>query len=77
MRASTLKLLDAVYHSALRFMTGDVYSTHHRILHTKRKSCVVLSVCLGDVNTNMCACLSSPSWRDAIFCHVGPLNHIL
>lgn len=27
--ASTLKPLDAVYHSALRFITGDVYSTHH------------------------------------------------
>lgn len=31
--ASTLKPLDAVYHSALSFITGDVYSTHHCTLY--------------------------------------------
>ena len=65
-RASTLKLLDAVYHSALRFSTGDVYSTHHCNLYKKKikkKLCgplsslclsVCLSVCLQDV---MLVCL--------------------
>ena len=33
--SSTLKSLDAVYHSALRFITGDIYSTHHCILYNK------------------------------------------
>ena len=32
---STLKSLDSVYHSALRFITGDSYSTHHCILYDK------------------------------------------
>ena len=31
--ASPLKPLDAVYHSALKFITGDVYSAHHCILY--------------------------------------------
>lgn len=35
--ASPLKPLDAVYHSALRFITGDVYSAHHCILYIKKK----------------------------------------
>src|SRR4029434_3433276 len=26
---STLKLLDSVYHSAIRFVTGDAFRTHH------------------------------------------------
>ena len=33
--ASTLKPLDSVYHSALRFATGDPYNTHHCTLYTK------------------------------------------
>lgn len=33
--ASTLKPLDSVYHSALRFITGDSYSTHHCIFYEK------------------------------------------
>ncbi len=33
--ASTLKPLDSVYHSALRFITGDSYSTYHCILYEK------------------------------------------
>ncbi len=33
--ASTLKLLDSVYHSALRFATGDSYNTHHCTLYNK------------------------------------------
>ena len=33
--ASTLKQLDPVYHSALRFITGDGYDTHHCILYDK------------------------------------------
>ena len=33
--ATTLKTLDSVYHSALRFITGDSYSTHHCILYNK------------------------------------------
>jgi exonuclease III len=32
---STLKTLDAVYHSALRFITGDRYGTHHCTLYNK------------------------------------------
>ena len=32
---STLKPLDAVYHSALRFITGDSFLTHHCILYEK------------------------------------------
>ena len=32
---STLKPLDAVYHSALRFITGDSYLTHHCELYEK------------------------------------------
>lgn len=32
---STLKTLDAVYHSALRFITGDHYGTHHCTLYNK------------------------------------------
>lgn len=32
---STLKSLDSVYHSALRFITGDKYDTHHCILYDK------------------------------------------
>lgn len=31
--SSTLKLLDAVYHSALRFVTGDGFLTHHCTLY--------------------------------------------
>ena len=30
---STLKLLDAVYHSSLRFITGDGFRTHHCTLY--------------------------------------------
>ena len=30
---STLKSLDSVYHSAIRFVTGDIYGTHHCILY--------------------------------------------
>ncbi len=30
-----LKPLDAVYHSALHFTTGDSYLTHHCILYEK------------------------------------------
>ncbi len=33
--SSTLKLLDAVYHSALRFTTGDGFRTHRCILYEK------------------------------------------
>lgn len=33
--ASTLAPLNSVYHSALRFITGDSYSTHHCILYEK------------------------------------------
>ena len=33
--ATTLKSLDPVYHSALRFITGDSYNTHHCILYNK------------------------------------------
>ena len=33
--ASTLKQLDSVYHSALRFITGDSYDTHHCMLYSK------------------------------------------
>ncbi len=32
---STLKPLDALYHSALRFITGDSYGTHHCLLYQK------------------------------------------
>ena len=32
---STLKPLDAVYHNALRFITGDDYRTHHCLLYEK------------------------------------------
>ena len=31
--ATTLKPLDAVYHSAIRFITGDPYDTHHCTLY--------------------------------------------
>lgn len=31
--ANTLKPLDAIYHCALRFITGDSYKTHHCILY--------------------------------------------
>ena len=33
--ASTLKCLDSVYHSSIRFITGDSYDTHHCILYNK------------------------------------------
>ncbi len=33
--ATTLKPLDALFHSALRFITGDSYTTHHCILYNK------------------------------------------
>ena len=33
--ASTLKPLDSLYHSTLRFITGDSYSTHHCLLYEK------------------------------------------
>ena len=33
--ATTLKPLDSVYHSALRFITGDHYDTHHCIVYSK------------------------------------------
>ena len=33
--AATLKQLDSVYHSALRFITGDSYNTHHCLLYDK------------------------------------------
>lgn len=33
--ATTLIPLDAVYHSALRFITGDGYRTHHCLLYDK------------------------------------------
>ena len=33
--ASTLKCLDSVYHSSIRFITGDSYGTHHCILYNK------------------------------------------
>ena len=33
--ASTLKPLDSVYHSAIRFITGDSYDTHHCILYDR------------------------------------------
>ena len=33
--ACSLKALDSVYHSALRFITGDGYSTHHCVLYSK------------------------------------------
>ena len=33
--ASVLKPLDSVYHSALRFITGDGYRTHHCVLYEK------------------------------------------
>ena len=32
---SCLKLLDSVFHSALRFITGDAYDTHHCLLYEK------------------------------------------
>ena len=32
---STLKPLNALYHSALRFITGDGYRTHHCVLYDK------------------------------------------
>lgn len=34
--SSALKLLDSVYNSALRFITGDVFGTHHCILCDRR-----------------------------------------
>ena len=33
--ATTLNQLDSVYHSALRFITGDSYHTHHCILYDR------------------------------------------
>ncbi len=33
--ASGLRPLDSVYHSALRFITGDGYRTHHCVLYEK------------------------------------------
>ena len=33
--STVLKSLDAVYHSALRFITGDKYLTHHCVLYEK------------------------------------------
>ena len=33
--ASTLKQLDSVYHSAIRFITGNSYNTHHCALYGK------------------------------------------
>ena len=33
--ASTLKLLDAIVHCALRLITGDSYRTHHCVLYQK------------------------------------------
>ena len=76
-RASTLKLLDAVYHSALRFSTGDVYSTHHCNLYKKKikkKLCGPLSsLCLS-------VCLSiCKMWCWFVFpflerCHLLPLG---
>ena len=33
--ASALTSLDSVYHSALRFITGSSYSTHHCVLYEK------------------------------------------
>ena len=33
--ATTLRGLDSVYHSSLRFITGDSYRTHHCILYNK------------------------------------------
>ena len=32
---TTLKPLDSIYHSALRFITGDRYDTHHCVLYEK------------------------------------------
>ena len=32
---SVLKMLDPVYHSAIRFITGDAYQTHHCNLYDK------------------------------------------
>ena len=32
---TALKTLDSIYHSALRFITGDSYMTHHCILYNK------------------------------------------
>ena len=32
---STLKPREAVYHSALRFITGDEFRNHHCVLHGK------------------------------------------
>ena len=34
--SSTLKPLDAVYHSAFRFITGDSYGTHRCLLYQKK-----------------------------------------
>ncbi len=33
--ASTLEPLNVIYHSALRFVTGDNYNTHHCVLCSK------------------------------------------
>ena len=33
--ATTMRPLDSVYHSALRFITGDSYGTHHCTLYKK------------------------------------------
>ena len=33
--ATTLKPLDSVYHSTIRFITGDPYNTHHCSLYNK------------------------------------------
>lgn len=30
-----IKPLDMAYHSALRFITGDSYNTHHCVVHEK------------------------------------------
>ena len=33
--ATTLKSLDSVYHSALKFITGDPYNIHYCVLYEK------------------------------------------
>lgn len=53
--ASTLSPLDAVYHRALRFITGDGFRTHYCLLHQKagwqslavRREQLLLANCLN------------------------------
>ena len=68
--ASPLKPLDAVYHSALKFITGDVYSAHHCILYIyKKKKKKKIGVAFSVSETwwvFVCVDLQSRHWKTAI-----------